>query len=607
MNVKRVLMIGVLMLGVCGFVSNVRAQASNLINFVITDSTENSLWTARGDTSSAYLPYRKMESGVRALALQGNSASLATPGLLSSAQIDTNKRVLVYVYPGQNKSMDVLQNDIAMLGDSIVSYNIMSPVTTWVPISNLKNVAALPSVGHIRLVSRPILNAGPRPISKADTIMKVDAVWKKYQNAAGMTDKSRVYVGIISDDCASGSEDQAMVTKLKSADALPASFEVSDDSYSGVRTHEGLALAELVHDVAPQAGVVFAQGRSNIADFANNIRNLANGISHNGKKHPPCQIICDDLTFREEPDFEDNSSGIETAIHQVVTENKVFYVTSAGNFARDVHSFSHLKTTSLHDTDGVHTVYLFDDSTMFYNPVYVSEGATLAITLQWDDHPYNFAANVYNLFLYDPASKKIVARTTSTTGDVMPALQTLDFTNMGKGQMYGVIVESENPRPSDTQKFVLFIHNSNRLAPPFFRNGFGSVMGHALDSEVLTCGAISAMNVDKRPGQESKSWTERSVYSSTGPVFIKDRNKPDKAFIDQVATDVPGFHIFSGTSAAAAHAAGLAAMIRSYKPTISTAEMMMDICNPTRATSAHRNNDVGYGRADADATFNAIH
>src|SRR5262249_19527261 len=51
------------------------------------------------------------------------------------------------------------------------------------------------------------------------------------------------------------------------------------------------------------------------------------------------------------------------------------------------------------------------------------------------------------------------------------------------------------------------------------------------------------------------------------------RQKPDIAAADGVSTTVPGFETFFGTSAAAPHAAAIAGLIKSFKPSLTAAQI----------------------------------
>jgi subtilisin family serine protease len=59
-------------------------------------------------------------------------------------------------------------------------------------------------------------------------------------------------------------------------------------------------------------------------------------------------------------------------------------------------------------------------------------------------------------------------------------------------------------------------------------------------------------------------------FSSTGGAL---RSKPDISAADGVSTSVPGFSPFYGTSAAAPHAAAIAALLLSYNPALTPVQM----------------------------------
>src|SRR5262249_31043937 len=83
------------------------------------------------------------------------------------------------------------------------------------------------------------------------------------------------------------------------------------------------------------------------------------------------------------------------------------------------------------------------------------------------------------------------------------------------------------------------------------------------------------------------------LFSTNGGVtFIK----PDIAAADGVTTRTPGFNPFFGTSAAAPHAAGIAALIKSAKPSLTPAQIynaMISTALDIRAAGVDR--DSGYG------------
>src|SRR5262249_59513510 len=68
------------------------------------------------------------------------------------------------------------------------------------------------------------------------------------------------------------------------------------------------------------------------------------------------------------------------------------------------------------------------------------------------------------------------------------------------------------------------------------------------------------------------------IYSSSGVILVSN---PDLTAADGVSTSVPGLNPFFGTSAAAPHAAAIAALLWSYSPFLTPAAMRMILTNST--------------------------
>ncbi|HZK77184.1 MAG TPA: S8 family serine peptidase [Candidatus Kapabacteria bacterium] len=524
----------------------------------IDSMTRLTTWQAKAYLSPAQ---KKMESAIRELIQQNSQpVSLTAPsGFTSWARIDAQHRVYVYLRAskGYSSSEIVTRLDTSSLHLAPVSFFPNCPlVSVWINIKDLGTVAAFPEVGSIRLVTRPLIQSGPIA-TKGDTITMANQIRGHNPNAWG----KGVTVGVLSDDCGSRPE-EGLIKPRETNDELPiaANVDVSLDTYEGTdppRTHEGLAMMEIIHDIAPKAELRFAEGISNITDLCTNIGRLAMN----------CKVICDDITFLEEPYFEDGD--VANTIDSVVNSKAdVVYITSAGNFANDVHSFTyHQLSTQLSLSDGgpsaLYNVYDFGGGQP-YDLVYVPAGATIDVRLQWND-PFTQPTHQYNLFLIDDATKQILYRTSSTD----EALQTIIQTNTtGQGHYYDVVVESEqNVVQSPAPRMTLVVHSTNRMLSAQYKNGVSSILGHAMAKDVITCGAVSAMG---------QTYGVREIYSSRGPNILTDgstRDKPDVASLDQVATSVLGFSCFGGTSAAAAHVAGLAAMVRSASPSLTASQV----------------------------------
>jgi subtilisin family serine protease len=526
----------------------------NPVSFKISSQVKNAVWLSRHDTSLA--PVVKMESSLQEIAQQHN---INTPPLPSDfttwAKIDANNKVFVYLYPASGSTSQTIVNKLQAMHVPPVAFSPNCPtISVWIPIDTLGLVAAFPEVGSIRLVTDPFRNIGPI-FSQGDALMRGPMARGIWPNAQGQG----ITVGVLSDDC--GSKELAGNSLLSSVNVLDDSYDIDKSTgaiaVAGLRTHEGLAMLDLVHDVAPASALAFAQGVSNITDFCTNIYQLANRGN--------CSVLCDDITFFEEPFFEDGD--IANTIHDVVRNQGVFYVTSAGNFANEVDSFNFVGMrppafagilTRTHAGEGP---MANNFNGLPYNQFYLPGGMSCDIRLQWDE-PFHAPVNNFRLLLYDVSAGQIVY--TASSND--EALETIQFTNNGSSDYYNIIVELDgsivgNPR------LVLLVYNSDLYFHPAQKNGALSILGHAMSADVMTCGAVDASS-PTFPEPFSSMGPSNSIrgYSFPGTVASStrtDRHKPDVVAPDDVSTTVPGWSSFSGTSAAAPHVAGLAALVRS--------------------------------------------
>jgi hypothetical protein len=78
---------------------------------------------------------------------------------------------------------------------------------------------------------------------------------------------------------------------------------------------EGLAMAEIIHALAPDAHIVFATGYDTPARMASNIKKLA---------AEGCKIIVDDITYSNESPFQDGPIG--RAVQEVSSHIQEFSI-----------------------------------------------------------------------------------------------------------------------------------------------------------------------------------------------------------------------------------------------------------------------------------------
>ena len=283
----------------------------------------------------------------------------------------------------------------------------------WLPVSQLDAATARGEVHAIR-AAMPHTRSGA-VTSQGDYVQHSDVL-----RSANSLTGAGVTVGIISDsyDCyavyaandvtASGAAGYAnngflatAATDISTGD-LPSSVNVLEEAEAGnggcmnygaptylPLTDEGRAMLQIVHDVAPGAGLAFYTGENSEADFASGIGKLAAAVSAGGAG---AKVIADDIGYYDEPFFQDGE--VAQAINAVVAQG-VAYFSAAGNdgtlaYDNIAPSFGTVSTTA--PNSGEHLLN-FDTSgatTATSLPVTIAAlipGEYLAIVVEWDQ-PY---------------------------------------------------------------------------------------------------------------------------------------------------------------------------------------------------------------------------
>jgi hypothetical protein len=473
----------------------------------------------------------------------------------------------------------------------------MHLIPVWLTPSQIKIVMRWENLQHIRLVTKPHHNTGAI-MSEGVSRIRADYLAQIWPNATG----AGVRVGILSDDCGSQPADVApgggqTVLNSQLSELSPNPL-ILDDSFNGERTHEGLAMMEIVSDVAPGAPLAFATAGSTIPEFATNIRKLAD----NG-----CGVICDDYTFFEEGFFQDDD--LSSAIDYAVNQKNAVYVTAAGNYAQFVQTQMFKPTPiTLHygSVDSTFTAHSFGT---YSNPAIQSlnipAGTTFDIALQWSDD-FTAPTHDYELFLIDANNNVVTYANSMQYGANGPvALERILYTNQtDTNQQMGLLIISDDPPGTKPAMLKLVAFSALKGPYPAYANGVSSVLGHAISENAITCGAIYALS---SAAQGSYCYAES--YSSKGPAYVVSsqantlavRGKPDVVSMDGVSTGVYTFGMFTGTSAAAPHVAGIAALVKGMFPSLTPAQITTAI--EWGAMNFGDTVTYGHGRADAFRTI----
>jgi hypothetical protein len=553
----------------------------------------SALGTSMGASAQPPIP-DNMGGGLHHL-VEARVNAAAAPSAVSAAALleprvlrDTQSRVLVNVWLDGKHPLPVVHQSLAALGANVsaelATYR-QGVIAAYVPVERAIDAALLPGVRSVTLEHKPQLRIG-----KATTQGRATVHADKL-NALGFKGQG-VTIGVLSDSFNTAPDsvttDHA-AQDIKSGD-LPGPGNPFGDTKPVVvladpvpGTDEGRALLQIVYDIAPKAKLCFATAFTGEVQFAFNILKLADP-----KGKCKANVIDDDVGYSQEPVFSDGV--VALAVDQVKADG-VAYFSSAGND----NSGNYTATFNPISDADARTKYagnlmlgnVGSDLTAggFHNfgtatkvsialPVFAPPGSHF-LTLQWDDA---FFANIptasYDFLVFDD------------TGVYHPELSGIDNVYSTSQPVQGVVLDGGAAgltyflaialRPGgaaphamhlqmidfDNGNQVTLLEFANRLAP--------SVFGHPAAAGAI---AVAADFWDNTLSSE--------YFSSLGPTTIyldqnnlplakpEVRHKPEIAAPDGVDTTffgspgVPGdpHPLFFGTSAAAPHAAAVAALL----------------------------------------------
>lgn len=403
-------------------------------------------------------------------------------------------------------------------------------------------------------------------------------------SVADKTGKYRIFDGFIL-----GSPSQAKKE-------LPIKIRVVDLG-NGSGEDEGSAMMELINDIAPGADLSFAAAEYEYSAFANNIPKLWNDPGY------PCQILVDDISFLNEPIYQHGP--IALAAMDAVA-NGVSYFAAAGNFDRNAHERPYTKAKSgedfsyppsganFHDFGAA-----YDKSSETYLTLRMKQYSILILALHWDE-PYGgvlasgpgaqsdldlYLVSDKTLPLREGANGNILASSVDFQGTVDdPSGEPVEFIyyiNTEKERDVHVAVNYQKGRiPQRLHLYVLFSEsNGTKLIDrPLVQDR--TLIGHMSAPGVVSVSAMPIREIDRKGEYidpiETLNVAEYSAYGGNLPILFSDDGmeryltpqsivKPDFTGPDNTSTSVPGFETFSGTSAAAANVAAVAALMLQYK------------------------------------------
>ncbi|WP_421122032.1 DUF4214 domain-containing protein [Aquihabitans daechungensis] len=389
-------------------------------------------------------------------------------------------------------------------------------------------------------------------------------------------DGTGIKIGIISDSY--GVDSREVSSQVKAGD-LPGTgnpcghttpVQIVADGASG--TDEGRAMAQIVHDLAPAAKLLFGDSGASQIEMANHVRAL---------RDAGAQVIVDDIGYLDNTIYQNGY--LAAAVDEVVADG-VTYLSSAGNQnltvggksvgSYETQAFRPTACPSVIGTES--TCHDFDPGSgvSAKDVVTVPRGSSLVLNLGWNEPIYDVDSDL-DLFLLDDA--------TGTILDVGGA----DSPGSGR-PIEWAFYENEG---TTSKKVRIVVANYGNVGTPRFKSIFytpalssvqwntaagGDVFGptlygHAASPSTIAVGAMTpaaspAIETFSSRGPATQCWEPAHGLTPAAAIPGCSTKTIDLLGTDGIATTVAGFDPFYGTSAAAPHVAAVAALMKQHAP-----------------------------------------
>ncbi len=456
-----------------------------------------------------------------------------------------------------------------------------SPVQTKTLSARVENLrsqlrGALPSLAITRTdngVANEAVVTGP-PTTQGDAGHRANDVRATYG-----VDGAGISIGVLSDSARYLERSQASGNLPKDVTVLP-----GQSGLGAFDEGEGTAMMEIIYDIAPGAKLFFATGTSDEEGpegMARNIRDLR------FKYH--CDIIVDDIGWSDQLPFQDYT--LASAVNDVIADG-ANYFSSAGNGGNynDGTSgtwqgdFKDAGRATIGAGDPLYTFHDFGAGVISNRITRLGSDGFAFVRLFWSD-PADTAENDYDIYVLDATLRRVKAFSVDDQAITQfPGEFLAGFFSEGDR----IIIANYSGAKPRALYLDTFGTAEIALTTP------GQIIGQAAAAEAFAVAAVPASTAQNgvflpgptTPVESFSSDGPRHVFfNSDGSPITPDRylfadggtvrQKPDITAADGVSTSLPQsfFSTFYGTSAAAPHAAAIAALLKSTAPDINREQL----------------------------------
>ncbi|HEY5690850.1 MAG TPA: S8 family serine peptidase, partial [Cyclobacteriaceae bacterium] len=449
-------------------------------------------------------------------------------------------------------------------------------ITGFLPFDSIDDLNAVTDyINYVRPATPPLRNLGSAT-TQGDRVMRSNLARLGY----GISGEG-VKIGVLSDSYNTVGTNPAALD-VANADLpgaantngynTPVTVTKDFPSRYGQGTDEGRAMLQIIHDIAPGAELVFRTGFITAGDFARGIRDL--------KQNENCDIIVDDITYITEPFY--TNGKVAQAVNDVAAQG-VSYFTAAGNFgSRSYESVfspvgapANLAGQKLHDFGGGDT----------RQSITVGPG-NYTIVLQWDDPVYSIGSlgeplagtvNDLDIYLTNFQNAELFGFNRNNIGG--DPIEVLSFSVPANTTLNTDIIIAHAAGSGENFKFKYVIFRGDNMVVNEHFTGASTIVGQANAAGAMTVGALLYSNTSTYGFSpvpagtapftvatfSSRGGTETAGQVMAKPDFTAPNGVNTTVFLggaDLEGDDKPNFY---GTSAAAPHAAAVAALIMEAK------------------------------------------